>query len=52
MDMFCESAVTYARGELPHEGGELTPQQQQDFKEANILKKVLPVDMTECGPHM
>lgn len=41
MDMFCESAMIYARGELPHVGGELTPQQQHDFKEANVLKKVL-----------
>ena len=42
MEMFCESAVTYARGELPqHEDGELTLQQQRDFKDANILKKVL-----------
>lgn len=38
--MFCESAVTYARGVLPHDDGTLTPQQEQDFKEANILKKV------------
>lgn len=41
VDMFCESAMIYARGELPHVGGELTPQQQRDFKEANVLKKVL-----------
>ena len=40
MEMFCESAVTYARGVLPHEGGELSPQKLQEFKEANILKKV------------
>lgn len=40
LDMFCESAVTYARGVLPHEDSELTAQQRQDFKEANILKKV------------
>ena len=39
--MFCDSAVTYARGVLPHEDSELTAQQRQDFKEANILKKVI-----------
>jgi hypothetical protein len=39
-DTFCEAAVTYARGVLPHDAGALSPQQQQEFKEANILKKV------------
>lgn len=37
---FCEAAITYARGELPRESGELTPQQQSDFEKANLLKKV------------
>ena len=38
--MFCEAAVTYAKGVLPHTDGGLSPQQQVEFKEANILKKV------------
>ena len=40
VDMFCEAAVTYAKGVLPHTDGGLSPQQQVEFKEANILKKV------------
>ena len=54
MEMFCESAVTYARGVLPHEdSGELTAQQMQAFKEANILKKVYTLCMfTMCMEHL
>ena len=40
-DMFCESAVAYARGILPHDDrAALTHEQEHDFKEANILRKV------------
>ena len=51
MEMFCESAVTYARGVLPHEGSDLSPQQLQEFNEANILKKVHVYKLTVLCCH-
>ena len=37
--MFCVAAVEYARGVLPHDSGALSPKEQQEFNDANILKK-------------